>query len=55
MLARVNRVVAFPNYVEERFYESIVGYAIPFDCCCHHHMNANELWLCMIIFTIIFE
>jgi hypothetical protein len=55
MLAHVTRVVAFPNYVEERFYESIVGYVIPFDCCCHHYMNANELWLCMIILAIISE
>jgi hypothetical protein len=55
MLARVTRVVAFPNYVEELFYESIVGYVIPFCCCCHHHMNAYELWLCMIVFVIISE
>jgi hypothetical protein len=30
-----------------------VGYVIPFDCCCHHHMNANALWLCMIVLVII--
>jgi hypothetical protein len=55
MLARVTRVVAFPNHVEERFYETIVGYVIPFDCCYHHNMDANELWLCMIVFVIISE
>jgi hypothetical protein len=55
MLVRVTRVVAFPNYVEERFYESIAGYVIPFDCCRHHNMNANELWLCMITLAIISE
>jgi hypothetical protein len=54
MLARVTRVVAIPNCVEERFYE-FVGYVIPFDCCCHHHMNAKEMWLCMIILVIISE
>jgi hypothetical protein len=55
MLARTTRVAAFPNYDEERFYESIVGYVIPSDCCCHHNVNANELWLCMIVLVIISE
>jgi hypothetical protein len=55
MLARVTRVVAFPNHVEERFYESFVVYAIPFNYCCHHHVIANELWLCMIVLVIISE
>jgi hypothetical protein len=55
MLARTTRVVAFPNYVEERFYEYIVGYVIPFDYCCYHNMNANEQWLCMIVLVIISE
>jgi hypothetical protein len=32
-----------------------VGYVTPFNCCCHHHMNANELWLCMIVLVIISE
>jgi hypothetical protein len=31
----------------------ICGYMISFDCCCHHHMNANELWLYMIALVII--
>jgi hypothetical protein len=33
----------------------IFGYMISYDCCCHHHMNANELWLYMIAFVIISE
>jgi hypothetical protein len=32
-----------------------VGYVTPFNCCCHHHMNANELWLCVIVLVIISE
>jgi hypothetical protein len=55
MLARTTRVAAFPIYDKERFYESIVGYVIPFDCCCHHNMNSNEMWLYMIILVIISE
>jgi hypothetical protein len=31
------------------------GYMISYDGCCHHHMNANELWLCMIALVIISE
>jgi hypothetical protein len=31
----------------------IFGYMISFDCCCHHHMNANELWLYMFALVII--
>jgi hypothetical protein len=30
------------------------GYAISYDCC-HHHMNANELWLRMFALVIISE
>jgi hypothetical protein len=33
----------------------IFGYMISYDCCCHHHMSANELWLCMIALVIISE
>jgi hypothetical protein len=43
MLARDTRVVTCPNYVEERFYESICGYVMSYDSCCHHHVDANEL------------
>jgi hypothetical protein len=31
------------------------GYMTSYDCCRHHHMNANELWLCMIALVIISE
>jgi hypothetical protein len=31
----------------------IFGYMISYDYCCHHHMNANELWLYMIALVII--
>jgi hypothetical protein len=31
------------------------GYMVSYDCCCHHLMNANELWLCMITLVIISE
>jgi hypothetical protein len=31
----------------------IFGYMTFFDCCCHHHMNANELWLYMFALVII--
>jgi hypothetical protein len=31
------------------------GYMISYDYCCHHHMNANELWLCIIALVIISE
>jgi hypothetical protein len=31
------------------------GYGMSYDYCCHHHMNANELWLCMFALVIIFE
>jgi hypothetical protein len=31
----------------------IFGYMISYDCCCHHHMNANELWLYMFALVII--
>jgi hypothetical protein len=33
----------------------ISGYMITYDCCCHHHMNAIELWLYMIALVIISE
>jgi hypothetical protein len=33
----------------------IFGDMISYDCCCYHHMNANELWLCMIALVIIPE
>jgi hypothetical protein len=26
-----------------------------FDCCCPHHLNVNELWLCMIMLVITLE
>jgi hypothetical protein len=31
------------------------GYALSYDYRCHHHMNANELWLCMFALVIISE
>jgi hypothetical protein len=37
------------------FMNLIFGYMISNDCCCHHHRNANELWLCMIALVVISE
>jgi hypothetical protein len=31
------------------------GYMISYDCCSHHHINANELWLRVIALVIIYE
>jgi hypothetical protein len=33
----------------------IFGYMISYGYCCHHHMNANDLWLCRIALVIISE
>jgi hypothetical protein len=33
----------------------IFGYMLSYDCCYHHHVNASELWLCMIALVIISE
>jgi hypothetical protein len=34
---------------------NLCGYVILLDCCCPHHINANELWLCMIMLVVILE
>jgi hypothetical protein len=31
------------------------GWAILFDCCYPLHINANKLWLCMILLVIIWS
>jgi hypothetical protein len=33
----------------------ISGYIIIYDCCCHHHMNAIELWSYMIALVTLSE
>jgi hypothetical protein len=55
MLAHDYSSDRIPNRVKERFYESVLATRYLFDCCCHHHINANELWLCMIMLVIILE
>jgi hypothetical protein len=54
MLAHVIRVIAFLIVLENDLRNSC-WLCDTFDCCYHHHMNANELWLCMIMLVIILE
>jgi hypothetical protein len=54
-LARGTRVTNLLTMLKNDFMNLILGYKISFDCCCRHHMNANELWLCMIALVIISE
>jgi hypothetical protein len=54
MLAHVIRVIAFLTVLENDPINSC-WLCDTFYCCCHHHMNANELWLCMIMLVIILE
>jgi hypothetical protein len=54
MGARAIRVIAFLIVIKNDSMNPC-GYVILFDCCRPHHINANELWLCMIMRVIILE
>jgi hypothetical protein len=54
-LARGTRVINLLTMLKNDFMNLILGYMISFYCCYRHHINANELWLCMIALVIISE
>jgi hypothetical protein len=48
------RVIAFLTVLRKQFYASWWLWNIV-DCCCPHHLSANEMRLCMIMLVIIWS